>query len=208
MTEFFQLHKDNPQRHLLLKAVAILRKGGVIVYPTDSGYALGCQLGNKEGIDRIRVIRHLEEKHHFTLVCRDLSELSTYALVDNQTFRLLKAYTPGPYTFILKATREVPRRLMHPKRKTIGLRVPDHPIALALLDALDEPLMSTTLIVPDTQVPLIEPEAIRDLLGHRVDLVLGGGYCGLERTTVIDLSEGNPKILREGKGDPTPFLIK
>lgn len=206
MTELFQLHRDFPQRHLLLKAVAIIRRGGVIVYPTDSGYALGCRMGEKDALARIRQIRHLETKHHFTLVCRDLSELATYAMVNNSVFRLLKAYTPGPYTFILPATKELPKRLLHPKRRTIGLRVPDHPIAQALLELLEEPLMSTTLIVPDTKIPLIEPEAIRDLLGKQVDLVLGGGYCGLERTTVVDLSEETPKVIRTGKGDPTPFL--
>lgn len=206
MTQFFEVHKDNPQLHLLRQAVAIIRRGGVIVYPTDSGYALGCQLGDKNALERIRRIRRLDEKHNFTLVCRDLSEVSIYAKVDNVVYRLLKAYTPGPYTFLLPATREVPRRLLHPKRKTIGLRIPDHVIALALLEVLDEPLISTTLVLPGNSTPLIEPEAIRDVLGRQVDLIISGGYCGLEQTTVVDLSEDTPTIVREGKGDPTPFL--
>lgn len=206
MTQLFQVNKDNPQLHLLRQAATILRKGGVIVYPTDSGYALGCRIGEKEALDRIKRIRRLDEKHNFTLVCRDLSELSVYANVDNAIYRLLKAFTPGPYTFLLKATREVPRRLQHPKRKTIGIRVPDHMIALSLLEVLGEPLMSTTLILPDSDIPLIEPEAIRDLLGQQVDLVISGGYCGLEQTTVVDLSGEAPLVVRQGKGDSAPFM--
>lgn len=205
MSQLFQIHPDNPQARLLRQAVSIIKAGGLVVYPTDSGYALGCQLGDKQALDRIRHIRQLSETHNLTLVCRDLSELSTYARVDNMTFRLLKIYTPGAYTFLLKATNEVPRRLLHPKRKTIGIRVPDHPIALALLDALDEPLMSTTLILPGAETPLIEPDAIRDILGKHVDLIIDGGNCGLEPTTVVDLVEGTPKLVRRGKGDPTPF---
>lgn len=205
MSQLFQIHPDNPQARLLRQAVSIIKSGGLVVYPTDSGYALGCQLGDKQALERIRFIRELDESHNMTLVCRDLSELSTYAKVDNLTFRLLKIYTPGAYTFLLKATNEVPRRLLHPKRKTIGIRVPDHSIALALLDALDEPLMSTTLILPGADAPLIEPDAIRDILGKHVDLIIDGGNCGLEPTTVIDLVEGTPTIIRRGKGDPTPF---
>jgi tRNA threonylcarbamoyl adenosine modification protein (Sua5/YciO/YrdC/YwlC family) len=206
MTQIFEIHPQNPQGHLLRQAAAIIQRGGVIVYPTDSGYALGCQLGDKTALDRIRQIRQLGEKHNFTLVCRDLSELSTYAYVNNNTYAVLKAYTPGPYTFLLKATKEVPKRLQHPNRKTIGIRVPNHVIALALLDAMDEPLMSTTLILPQNEIPLIEPQAIRELLGKRVDLILDGGYCGQEQTTVVDLTGSVPEVVRVGKGDPTPFL--
>jgi tRNA threonylcarbamoyl adenosine modification protein (Sua5/YciO/YrdC/YwlC family) len=207
MTQFFHIHSENPQPYLLRQAVTILRHGGVIVYPTDSGYALGCQLGNKEAIDRMRRIRQLDEKHHFTLVCRDLSDISTYARLDTATYRILKTLTPGPYTFLLKATNEVPRRLVHAKRKTIGIRVPDNTIALSLLDMLEEPIISTTLILPGQEVPLIEPEVIVDMLGQRIELVIGGGYCGLEQTTVIDLSGEAPRVVRRGKGDPTPFLV-
>jgi tRNA threonylcarbamoyl adenosine modification protein (Sua5/YciO/YrdC/YwlC family) len=206
MTQYFEVHPQNPQGHLLRQAAAIIQRGGVIVYPTDSGYALGCQLGDKAALERIRQIRQLGDKHHFTLMCRDLSELASYAYVDNNTYSLLKTYTPGPYTFLLKATREVPRRLQHPNRKTIGIRVPGNPIALALLEAIDEPLMSTTLILPNNDTPLIEPRAIQDVLGKRVDLIIDGGYCGQEQTTMLDLVEGTPRIIRIGKGDPTPFL--
>jgi tRNA threonylcarbamoyl adenosine modification protein (Sua5/YciO/YrdC/YwlC family) len=206
MSQFFQIHPINPQQHLIREAAAILRRGGVIIYPTDSAYALGCQMGNKQAIDRIRSIRQLDEDHYLSLLCRDLSELSTYARVDNKVYRLLKANTPGPYTFILKATSEVPRRLLHPKRKTIGLRVPDCLITQALLEALDEPMMSSTLALPGAAAPLIEPDAMRDLLGHSVDLVIDGGPCGLELTTVVDLVGDVPVILRKGRGDPSPFL--
>lgn len=201
MSQFFQIHPDNPQLHLLRQAVKIINGGGVIVYPTDSAYAFGCHIGDKAALNRIKQIRQLDDKHHFTLMCRDLSELAVYARVDNASFRLLKAFTPGPYTFILPGTREVPRRLMHPKRKTIGLRVPDHQITQALLDTLEEPLMSTSLILPDRELPLIEPEAIHDILGKRVDLIIDGGYCGIEQTTVIDLTSGVAKVTRYGKGD-------
>lgn len=206
MSQLFQVHAKTPQGRLIREAVGILRSGGVIIYPTDSGYALGCQMGDKKAVERIRQIRHLDEKHHMTLMCRDLSELSTYAEFDNATYRLLKAHTPGAYTFILKATREVPRRLQHPKRKTIGLRVPDHPIALALLDVLDEPLISSTLILPGHEGPMLEPAAMLDLLGNKVDLVLDGGACGLEPTTVVDLVDGPPRVTRVGKGDPKAFM--
>lgn len=206
MSILLQIHPQNPQEHLLRKAAATVHMGGIIVYPTDSGYALACQIGNKQALDRIRRIRHLDEKHHFTLVCRDLSELSTYAVVNNNVYRLLKTYTPGPYTFLLPATREVPRRLQHAKRKTIGLRIPDHTIALALLEAVDEPLMSTTLTLPNEDINFLEAQAIRDVLGSRVDLIIDGGDCGLEPTSVIDLSGEKPVIIRKGKGDVTPFL--
>ena len=200
MSQFFTIHPENPQLRLVRQAVEIVRAGGVIVYPTDSAYALGCQIGDKKALDRIRQIRQLDKHHNFTLMCRDLSELSAYAKVDNQVFRLLKTYTPGPYTFILDATAEVPRRLMHPKRKTIGLRVPGNPIALALLEELGEPLMSVTLIMPTDEYPLTDPYDIRDTLEHHVDLIVDGGYCGLEATTVVDLSGEVPQITRQGVG--------
>lgn len=206
MAQLLHIHQETPQIHLLRQAVAALRRGGIIVYPTDSGYALGCQIGDKNALDKIRRLRNLDVKHNFTLVCRDLSELSTYAVVRDAVYRILRAYTPGSYTFILPATREVPRRLQHPKRKTIGIRIPNNVIALALLDMLDEPLMSTTLTVPGTETALLEPEAIREVLGERVDLILAGGHCGLEPTTVVDLTGLKPIILRQGKGDATPFL--
>lgn len=208
MTQFLQVHPQNPQYHLIRDAAAVVQRGGVIIYPTDSAYALGCQMGNKEAIERIRRIRQLDDKHHLTLLCRDLSELATYAYVDNSVFRLLKAHTPGPFTFILKATREVPRRLQHPRRSTIGLRVPDNPIAQALLEALDEPLITTTLILPGVETPLIEPAVIRDVLGRQVDLVIDGGSCGLEPTTIVDLTGTTPQIIRVGKGNVAAFAVE
>jgi len=205
MAQFLQIHPETPQPRLISQVVEQLRAGAVIVYPTDSGYALGCQLGEKRAIDRIRQIRRLDDRHNFTLVCRDLSEIGTYAKVDNSSYRLLKALTPGPYTFILPATREVPRRLQHPKRKTIGIRVPDNPIAGALLGALGEPLMSTTLILPGGEMPESDPWEIRDLLDHQVDLIIDGGYGGVEATTVVDMADGVPRIVRKGLGDTAPF---
>ncbi|AHF76912.1 Putative translation factor (SUA5) [Sodalis praecaptivus] len=206
MSQFFTLHPDNPQPRLVSQAVDLLRKGAVIVYPTDSGYALGCQLEDKTAMERICRIRQLDGHHNFTLVCRDLSELSTYAQVDNQAFRLMKNNTPGKYTFILKATKEVPRRLMSDKRKTIGLRVPSNPIALALLEALDEPMMSTTLMLPGNDFAESDPESIRDHLGKQVDLVIHGGFLGQQPTTVIDLTDPAPRVVRQGVGDVSPFL--
>lgn len=206
MSQFFSIHPDNPQQRLVHQAAEIVRKGGVIVYPTDSAYALGCHVGDKKALDKIRQIRQLDKNHNFTLMCRDLSELSVYAKVDNQLYRSLKAHTPGPYTFILEATSEVPRRLMHPKRKTIGLRVPNNPIALALLEDLGEPIMSVTLIMPGDEYPLTDPYDIRDMLEHRVDLIVEGGYCGLEPTTVVDLSGESPVIVRQGMGQFEDFL--
>lgn len=206
MAKIVSIHPQNPQPHLLAQAVKILKAGGIIVYPTDSGYALGCQIGNKQALERIRRIRQLDKLHFFTLVCRDLSELASYAQVDKNTFRILKAYTPGPYTFILKASREVPKRLLDPSRKTIGLRIPRHLIAQALLEALEEPLMSSTLVLPETELAVIEPEAMRELLGDKVDLVIDGGFCGIEPTSVVDLVESQPKVLRKGKGDVSDFL--
>lgn len=205
MSQFFALHPDNPEARLIRKAVSILEEGGLIVYPTDSGYALGCSLGNKPALERIRRLRQLDKHHNMTLVCRDLSQLGTYAKVSNPIFRLLKAFTPGSYTFILNATSEVPRLMLHPKRRTLGLRVPDNRIALSLLESLDAPLMSTTLILPGAKAPLSEPEAIRDLLGSKTDLIIDGGNCGVEPTTVVDLTGDYPVVLREGKGDPEPF---
>lgn len=205
MSQFFAIHPDNPQSRLLREAVKILSQGGLIVYPTDSGYALGCMLGNKSGLDRIRKLRKLDKHHNMTLVCRDLSELGTYAQVSRPVFRLLKAFTPGPYTFILNSTREVPRLMLHPKRKTLGLRVPEHVIVLSLLECLAAPLVSSSLILPGADTPLSEPEAIRDLLGHQIDLIIDGGHCGYEPTTVVDLTGDYPVIVREGQGDPTPF---
>lgn len=201
MSQYFRVHPENPQPHLMRQSAAILKKGGVIVYPTDSAYAIGCQIGDKAALTRIKRIRQLNDKHLFTLMCRDLSELATYSRVDNHTFRLLKAFTPGPYTFVLQATREVPRRLLHPKRKTIGYRIPDHVVTQALLEAFEAPLMSTTLVMPGGDLPLIEPEAIADILGKQVDLIIDSGSGGIEETTVVDLVEGIPKIIRYGKGD-------
>lgn len=205
MSQFFYIHPDNPQARLINQAVALLREGAVVVYPTDSGYAMGCMLGDKHAMDRIVRIRQLDPEHNFTLVCRDLSEISLYAQVSNSAFRLIKNNTPGAYTFILKATKEVPRRLMTPKRKTIGLRVPDNNIAQALLEALGEPLMSTSLILPGNDFTESDPEEIRDYLEHQVDLIINGGYLGQQPTTVIDLTEDAPVIVREGVADSAPF---
>jgi len=205
MSQLFAIHPDNPQSRLLRKAVSIIEEGGLIVYPTDSGYALGCSLGNKSALERIRRLRQLDKNHNMTLVCRDLSQLGTYAKVSNPIFRLLKAFTPGSYTFILNATYEVPRLMLHPKRRTLGLRVPDNTITLSLLEYLEAPLMSTTLILPGATAPISEPEVILDLLGNQIDLVIDGGNCSSEPTTVVDLTGEYPVILREGKGDPEPF---
>lgn len=205
MSQFFQIHPETPQGRLVRQAADIIRSGGVVVYPTDSAYALGCHIGDKNALDRIRRIRKLDDRHNFTLVCRDLSEIASYAKVDNTVYRLLKHATPGPYTFILKATSEVPRRLMHTKRKTVGLRVPDNPIAQALLADLGEPMMSVTLIMPGDEYPLIDPYDIRQVLQNDVDLVIDGGYCGMEPTSVIDLADDTPLVLRAGKGDISAF---
>ncbi|WP_318435161.1 L-threonylcarbamoyladenylate synthase [Photobacterium leiognathi] len=205
MSQFFYVHPETPQVRLIKQAVEIIKNGGVVVYPTDSGYALGCQLENKAALERICQIRRLNEKHNFTLLCRDLSELSLYTRVDNVAFRLLRNNTPGAYTFIFKGTKEVPRRLMNTKRKTIGIRVPDNAIALALLEALGEPLMSTSLILPGNDTTESDPDEIRDKLEHAVDLIMHGGYLGEQPTTVIDFSEGEIDIVRVGAGDVTPF---
>ncbi|HHF0430821.1 TPA: L-threonylcarbamoyladenylate synthase [Haemophilus influenzae] len=207
MSQFFYIHPENPQARLINQAVEILQKGGVIVYPTDSGYALGCMMGDKHAMDRIVAIRKLPEGHNFTLVCSDLSELSTYARVNNTAYRLIKNNTPGRYTFILTATKELPRRLMTSKRKTIGLRVPDNKIALDLLSALGEPILSCSLMLPNEEhTTQSDPEEIRDRLEHQVDLIIHGGYLGQKPTTVVDLTEESPVILREGSGSTAPFI--
>ncbi|ASG65408.1 threonylcarbamoyl-AMP synthase [Idiomarina piscisalsi] len=205
MSQFFEVHPENPQARLIQQAVQIIRQSGVVVYPTDSGYAIGCQIGDKSAADRICRIRDIDKEHNFTLMCRDLSELSTYARVDNDAFRLLKNNTPGPYTFILKGTKEVPKRLLNPKRKTIGIRVPTNRIAMALLEELNEPLMSTSLILGDGELAESDPEEIRDKLEKLVDLIVDGGHLGEQPTTVVDLSEGAPVIRREGSGETEPF---
>lgn len=205
MSQFFHLHPENPQKRLIVQACDIIRKGGLVVYPTDSGYALGCHIGDKAAMDKIRRIRQLDDDHNFTLMCRDLSELSLYAKVNNSVFRAIKAHTPGAYTFILPATKEVPRRLQHAKRKTIGLRIPENNITLALLEELNEPLMSATLIMPDDTMPLTDPEDIMDRIGKQVDLVIDGGFGSLEPTTVIEFIDDAPEIIRVGMGNPTPF---
>lgn len=205
MSQYFYIHPDNPQIRLVKQAVALIRDGAVVAYPTDSAYALGCHLGDKPALERIIRIRELNDRHNFTLLCRDLSEIANYAKVDNATYRLLKAHTPGAYTFILAATGEVPRRILHPKRKTIGIRVPDHAICQALLGELNEPLLTTTLQLPGDTDPLNDPEEIRERVGSRLDLIIDGGFGALEPTTVVDLSGDDPVILREGRGDPAPF---
>ncbi len=205
MSQFFYVHPDNPQARLIKQAVELIRQGEVVVYPTDSGYAIGCQMEDKRALDQICRIRQIDKDHNFSLMCRDMSELSVYAKVDNTAFRQIKNNTPGPYTFVLKATREVPRRLQNPKRKTIGIRVPDNAIALALLEELNEPLMSTSLILPGAEIAESDPDEIRDKLEKQVGLILHGGYLGEQPTTVVDLSEGEAIIVREGAGDITPF---
>jgi tRNA threonylcarbamoyl adenosine modification protein (Sua5/YciO/YrdC/YwlC family) len=200
MSQFFQIHETDPQQRLLNQAADIISQGGVAIYPTDSSYAIGCHIGDKQALERIRRIRQLDDKHHFTLMCRDLSEIATYAKVSNSGYRFLKAHTPGPYTFIQQATHQVPRRLQHAKRKSIGIRVPDHPVTQGLLMTLSEPIMSVTMLLPGDEFPLSDPYEIRDILGNQVDLVIDGGYCGFELTTVVDLIEGSPIVLREGLG--------
>ncbi|MEI6860455.1 MAG: L-threonylcarbamoyladenylate synthase [Shewanella sp.] len=206
MSQFFYVHEENPQPRLISQAVNALKNGGVIVYPTDSGYALGCLLGEKDAMSRMARIRQIDNDHNFSLMCRDQSELSTYAKVDNQAYRVLKHHTPGPYTFIFKASKEVPKRLQNPKKKTIGIRVPDNVIALALLEALDSPLMSTSLILPGEDFTESDPEHIRDILEHQVDVIIHGGYLGEKPTTVIDMSDGAMEVIREGAGDISPFI--
>lgn len=201
MAQYFEIHPDNPQKRLIQQAVKIIDQGGLIVYPTDSSYALGCHIGDKSAMERIQRLRQLDKNHHFTLVCNDLSEIGSYAKVDNSSYRLMKTLTPGPYTFLLKATSEVPRRLMNPKRKTIGVRVPDNIITHAILSELGQPIMSSTMIEPGATDALADAESIREKHEHDVDLVIDGGTCGVEPTTVINLIDGNPEVLRFGKGD-------
>ena len=205
MAQFFSVHPEQPQPRLIHQAADILRAGGVVAFPTDAAYSLGCHLGDAEAVARIRAIREVDERHHFTLMCRDLSEIATYARVDNAQFRLLKATTPGSYTFILEGTKELPRRILHPKRKTIGLRVPAHPLPLALLEALNEPMLTSTLMLPGDDLPLNDPEEIRERLEKRIDLVIEAGACGLEMTTVVDLTGLAPALVRAGSGPLEPL---
>jgi len=201
VSQYFLVHPTHPQQRLLSQAAEIVARGGLVVYPTDACYSLGCQIGDKSALERVRQIRRLDKHHDLTLVCRDLSELGTYARVDNAAYRILKRLTPGPYTFLLPATREVPRRLVHPKKKTIGLRVPDNPIALGLLEALGEPMMTTTMRLPGDELPLADPEEIRERLEHAVDLVIDGGIGGIEPTTVLDLTVTGGEVVRLGAGE-------
>lgn len=207
-TQYLSIHPDTPQPRLLSRAAEIVRAGGLVVIPTDSCYALGCHLGDKAALDRIRELRRIDERHHLTLMCRDLSEIAQYARVDNVQYRLLKATTPGSYTFILEGTKELPRRLLHPKRKTIGLRVPAHPVALALLEELNEPLLTTTLLLPGDETPLTEGWEIQDRLDGEVELILDGGHCGAEPTTVVDLTASVPELVRAGRGPLEPFGLE
>ena len=200
MAQFFQIHPENPQPRLIKQGVDIIRRGGLVAYPTDSAYALGCHIADKLALDRITGIRQLNKDHNFTLMCRDLSEVATYAKVNNQMFRLLKNHTPGPFTFILEATSETPRRLKHPKRKTLGVRIPNNNIVIALLAELNEPMMTSTLILPGDELPQTDPHEIRSLMEHQLELVIDGGFCGTEATTVVDLTEDEPRIAREGCG--------
>jgi tRNA threonylcarbamoyl adenosine modification protein (Sua5/YciO/YrdC/YwlC family) len=205
MSQYLEIHPDNPQPRLIQQAVDLIRQGEVVVYPTDSGYAIGCQIGDKNSLAQICRLREIGKDHNFTLMVRDLSELSVYARVDNQAFRLIKNNTPGPYTFVLKGTKEVPKRLLNPKRKTIGLRVPDNPIAKALLHALNEPMMSTSLILPGNSMAESDPYEVEQQVGNQVGVIIDGGHIGEEPTTVIDLADGEAQILRVGQGDPSPF---
>jgi tRNA threonylcarbamoyl adenosine modification protein (Sua5/YciO/YrdC/YwlC family) len=206
VARFIEVHPDNPQPRRVAEIVETIREGGLIAYPTDSSYAFGCHIGDKRAMDRIRRIRRTDKNHNFTLVCSDLSEISTYARVDNWAYRMLKSMTPGPYTFILPATREVPKRLQHPKRRTIGLRVPDHPLVRAVLQELGEPIMSSTLLLPGDDLPLTDPHDIEERIGHEIDLIIDAGPTGIEPTSVIDLSEDRVEVLRVGRGDVSALL--
>jgi tRNA threonylcarbamoyl adenosine modification protein (Sua5/YciO/YrdC/YwlC family) len=206
VSQFFQIHPENPQARLVKQAVEIIQKGGLVVLPTDCAYILVCHIGDKSAMERVKNLRELDDKHNYTLVCRDLSELSNYAKVDNATYRQLKHHTPGAFTFILDATKEVPKRLIQPKKKTIGMRVPDNAILQAILEELNEPLMSTSLIMPGDELPLSDPYEIRQMLEHSLDLVIDGGYCGFEATTVLDLTGDEVVLLRQGVGDASAFL--
>ena len=205
MAQFFQIHPDNPQARLIRQAADIVHQGGIIVYPTDTSYALGCHIGDKNALQRMRRIRQVDDKHDFTLACRDLSEIATYAKVDNNQYRLIKSLTPGAYTFINNATKQVPKRLLHEKKKTIGIRIPDNRIALELLDTLGEPMLTSTLLLPGDEYPLTDPYDMKDTIGNLVDLIIDGGYCGMEETTMIDLVDDVPVVLREGMGDISIF---
>jgi tRNA threonylcarbamoyl adenosine modification protein (Sua5/YciO/YrdC/YwlC family) len=206
MAQFFAIHPTHPQKRLIRQAAAIVRRGGLIAYPTDSCYALGCDRGNAKGAERLRRIRGIDERHHLTLMCRDLSEIGKYAVIDDAQFTLMKQVTPGSYTFILRARREVPRRLT--TKKTIGVRVPAHPVAQALLAELDQPMLSATLLLPGDQVPLSDAQEIRKKLERELDLIIDAGSCGVEPSTVIDLTAGTPRVLREGKGSLAPFAVE
>jgi tRNA threonylcarbamoyl adenosine modification protein (Sua5/YciO/YrdC/YwlC family) len=206
VARLIEIHPDNPQPRRVAEIVETIRDGGLIAYPTDSSYAFGCHIGDKRAMDRIRRIRRTDKNHNFTLVCSDLSEISTYARVDNWAYRMIKAMTPGPYTFILPATREVPKRLQHPKRRTIGLRVPDHTLVRAMLEALGEPIMSSTLLLPGDELPLTDAHDIEERIGHEIDLIIDAGPTGIEPTSVIDLSEGTARVLRVGRGDVSALL--
>lgn len=206
MSQYFKVHPTNPQRRLLERAADILKAGGVIVYPTDSTYALGCSIGEKEALERIRRIRRTERDHDFSLACRDLSEIATYARVDNPTYRLVRSLSPGPYTFVLRATHEVPKRLQHAKKRSIGIRVPDHPVVAALLDVVGAPIMTSTLLMPGSDLPITDPEEIREQIGNQVDAIVDGGTCGIEPTTVLDLTGDSVAILRQGKGDVSALV--
>lgn len=205
MTLYLEVHPVNPQLRHVRRVADCIREGGVVAYPTDSCYALGCHVGDKDALERLRAVRGADKDHHFTLVCRDLAEIAKYARVETWQFRLLKACTPGPYTFLLEATKETPRRLQHPKRRTIGIRVPDHPVPRMLLEELGEPLMSSTLLLPGDELPLTDGEAIRERLPRQLDAILDGGHCGIEPTTVVDLAVSPPVVVRQGRGDLAPF---
>jgi tRNA threonylcarbamoyl adenosine modification protein (Sua5/YciO/YrdC/YwlC family) len=205
MARYLDVHPVDPQPRAIGQAVQLIRDGGLVAYPTDSGYALGCALGNQEGKERIVRIRHLDDKHHFTLVCADFAQLGQLVHIDNRVFRAIKAATPGPYTFILPGTKEVPRRLLHPKKKTVGVRIPDNPVVQALLAELGEPILSSTLILPGESAPMTEGWLVKEELDHQVDAVIDAGECGTEPTTVVDYSDGTPEVTREGAGDPSPF---
>ena len=206
MSQFIQIHTETPQDRLIKQAVEIIQQGGVVVYPTDTSYAIGCHLGDKKAVDRIRQLRMLDDKHDFTLLCEDLSQIASYARVDNEAYRILKSHTPGAYTFILKATKEVPKMLMHPKKKTIGIRVPGSNIIQAILQALGEPMLTSTLILPSDDYPMTDPYDIRQTLAASLDLIIDGGYCGMDETSLISLVDGNIEVLRQGAGRVEAFL--
>ena len=206
MSQLLQIHGDNPQERLIVKASGIIQQGGVIVYPTDTSYAIGCHLGDKKAVERIRQLRMLDAKHDFTLLCEDLKQIASYARVDNQAYRILKSHTPGPYTFILKATKEVPKMLMHPKKKTIGIRVPGNNIIQAVLHSLGEPILTSTLILPGDDYPMTDPYDIQQTLGASLDLIIDGGYCGMDETSLISLVDDNIEVLRQGAGPVEAFL--